>query len=1192
MKKSELKSFDITTYDIEIDFNKKIAPLEKKIDKLDKTHESKSLKVHKSFLTKEKKSKEKLKTLDEKLILKNQRIEKATANKIKKFQKHETDIKTEFDEYKVLTTDSVQVEIDRLKDETAFLHDKEKHDTKNIQDKYSKNVTSYIERLNLYNNNFTTNKETFKSQYKEYERLLNENLNNTIIVRTEEQTILDDEVKLFIESKEQESMIIEKQTLEVKRLLSSELVQLKKESNLKKNEIKQLIVNLKKSYETIYKDHIKYLEDESHRLSTSFDVRKLLINKDLEIHKEKLEKQIIDLGEKKNKKTVKSIQMKRNLFDVRAATVIEYEELMLQQKQSIIEEGIDYYKNILSQELENLNKLQIFFIADEDEMKNIGDSFTTINRDLIEELSSSEIRSNNYHINHEQLKKEFLDNYLKEFDAIKNHLIEANKNQILQLETINSELDDIDKFLDTVEPLKEIELNHLRESIETSEVKERYNIKYAKQDYEIKILQSNLRRDIALQELTVKELLSDNNMNITILKGQETQDKLTAQARLKFDKAEEIFKLRSNSIKLEKSILNSSYETEIKKADIQKDLSQLEVEKDIMLQMKDIDNLIASQEQESEYKEEVINKQLEESMLNFQEEIDRIERERDSFVSSVDAMVQAEEDKVDLDIIKLNEKMDLKLQKIDEALEREIKDPTLNIARGDVIIKERVNRFEVNDQIFFDFIHSTRELMHSDNLTPDQIKELVSKNTSVTEKAHKYLDNSYEILIEAVTFMNDLEQRSIINQIEAYQDTPKAKRLSKILLKKQQETQKQIKTIESSKKERKTQIKQQIKTNLTSIGKQENITEETLKEQVNKMYNNTFTMLKTLQNTISDEVLQLYKPLTNNDQELLDNAKSNAERAKTLVEKEREMSISPINILLGEFIQEKEKEKHKMIEEYNKKVLHIQEDIQKLYDKTSEQVKGVTKDQTKEIKGLIKKKQEIEETKTERIEEQINEISELKLALEKDYYNKLSLLEDKEQEGKKIFEYEERIYNIALENIETRYNDTINKAKQAIQKLQQDRKDNELIIKRQAERNKERYNKELINLTNEFEKNIFTVRPKYEESIIDAQKAIEAERDIKLDRRKELIILNRKMTAAIESDMYKAFKDTYEKLQANLNYYSEKYKIIEQEFFKQNDESGKRIIDIQQRLYKRVLHQENSKFERVIKELNKANDQL
>ena len=39
-----------------------------------------------------------------------------------------------------------------------------------------------------------------------------------------------------------------------------------------------------------------------------------------------------------------------------------------------------------------------------------------------------------------------------------------------------------------------------------------------------------------------------------------------------------------------------------------------------------------------------------------------------------------------------------------QKIEREIKDPTLNIARGEVIIKERVNRFEVNDQIFFDFI--------------------------------------------------------------------------------------------------------------------------------------------------------------------------------------------------------------------------------------------------------------------------------------------------------------------------------------------------------------------------------------------------------------------------------------------------------------------------------------------------------
>ena len=84
MKKKDLKSFDIASYDIEIEYNSKIAPITKKITKLNKSHETKSLKAHKDFLTKEKQSTEKLKVLDEKAVLKDQRIEKAVENKLVK----------------------------------------------------------------------------------------------------------------------------------------------------------------------------------------------------------------------------------------------------------------------------------------------------------------------------------------------------------------------------------------------------------------------------------------------------------------------------------------------------------------------------------------------------------------------------------------------------------------------------------------------------------------------------------------------------------------------------------------------------------------------------------------------------------------------------------------------------------------------------------------------------------------------------------------------------------------------------------------------------------------------------------------------------------------------------------------------------------------------------------------------------
>ena len=1192
MKKTELKSFDITTYDVEIEYSKKIAPIQKKIEKLDNAHENKSLKAHKDFLNKEKESKGSIKTLDEKLVLKEQRIEKANENKLIKLRRKETALQNEFNEYKSDATANTNLEIDRINEDTNSLKELELDDVNAIKSKYSQNVTSYVERLEIYNNNFTNNKNTFQDHYAKYNRLLDENLLRIAEVKKADEEIINKLLSEYIESKDEENKLQKETSKEFEHSLNSKLIHLRRENNVNRNEIKALVSDLKVSFEVHYKNYISKLEDDVRRLSTSYELRKLLIQKDLEINNQKLQNQIDALEQKKNKKTIKSINMKKDLFNVRAEAVKEYEETLLKQKVSIIEKEIEYYKNTFKAEISNLDKLSKHMMNDQDMIKNTSEYFKKLNIDLSGELNKSEQSNNDYLVKHEKLKAEFLQNYIKQFNDIKKRLIESNKKQIERLKTINNELDDIDKFLDTVEPLKEIELNHLRESIEVSEIHERYNIKYAKQDHEIKILQNLSRKDTSIQEIATKDLISDNNKNITVVKSKEVMEKLIAKAKLKYDKAHEINKLRKNSIKLERSILKSSYETELLKTDHLKELSIHENEKDNILRIKDLETQMSNNKQESNYKAEVINKQLEEDLLNYQEKIRAIEFEKDSFRTSVEQIVKEEEHKTDKEIVLLNTEMDNKLTLIEEALNREIKEPSLNIARGEVIIKERISKFDTNDEFYTEFIDSTKELMHSDNLTPDQIKQLVTKNKSVYDKSYKYIDNTYEVLIDAIKFMNDLENRSLLNQVSSTADQMKTKKLQKQIQKLTQDTQKQLDAIKTSKKDHKSKIKSNIQTSITAIGKQKNITEDTLKEQINNMYTNTFTVLSNLQANIKSEVDKLYLPLTKNDQDLLDNAHKNSKKAKAQVEKLREEKINPINIRLTEYITEKEAEKHKRLSEYEAQIKEIKDQVNNIKNNALEDVKSVTKLQTDILSELEKQLEAIKQQKAPLIEERIKEISQSKLELETDYYDRLKALDAKDDESQKIFEYEERIYNIALENAESRYNDTVQKADIAHQKKLVENKENVEIIKKQTERNEERIHKELVDSTNEFEKNIFTVRPKYEESIGDAQKAIDEEQEIKIARRTELIELNRKTTDSIEQALFSSFKEAYDKLQDNLDYYIEKYKIIEEEYFNQNKEATEVIISLQNDCKTKLFNDYLSKHNKTKEDSNKINETL
>ena len=136
MKKTELKSFDIATYDVEIEFNKKIAPIQKKIEKLDEQHETKSLKAHKDFLSREETSKNKIIEIDEKQILKHQRIEKAAENKLIKLRRKDQVIKQSFQDYKVAQHAANQIELDEVKARILELNDEQAADILVISTKY------------------------------------------------------------------------------------------------------------------------------------------------------------------------------------------------------------------------------------------------------------------------------------------------------------------------------------------------------------------------------------------------------------------------------------------------------------------------------------------------------------------------------------------------------------------------------------------------------------------------------------------------------------------------------------------------------------------------------------------------------------------------------------------------------------------------------------------------------------------------------------------------------------------------------------------------------------------------------------------------------------------------------------------------------------------------------------------------
>ncbi len=1134
----------MASYDVELEYISKIAPIKKKIAKLNKNHESKSLKSHKDFLAKEKQSKEKLQSLSEKAILKNQRIEKAVENKLVKFRKIDNRLKNELKEFKLAETEATALKIAEIKTTIKELEVLEQADIDVVQKKYRDNVESYVEKLDTYTSNYENNRKIHASQIKKYSKLLNDKLKEIDDLKNLLNSEINEKLAAFIEMKEEENHQSFLKLQEIEKTLNNETQKIKKNSNLKVKIIREYIDSLQKEYTERFKGYIANLEDHIEQINAAFEARKELVNKDLQINLDKLKIPEDEATENQSKNSKKTIKMKIDLFNLRASTTIKYEELILNEKVLLLENEMELLRTTLNNEITNLEKLEVFLLNDQIEIKDTGDYFKNINIATRTELNNFEFANNEYLVRHEKLKTEFIRKYTELFDAFKQSLLALNKSSIEQLTKINQEIDEINKYLDTSEPLKEIEVNKLRENIEVTEIKERYNIKYARQAYEISLLENELKKVIAIEETRINSLILENNKEITDVKNKEILDKAIEKAKLKHHKAQEIYKLRLNSTKLERHILKSNYETEALVYDLEKEITRYQVHKDNIMLSKEIHQEIKNIETEANYKIEVINKRLEEDLLKLDEQISRLVYEQDAFSANVDLAISKEKLETDKkkDII-ISEIKD-KIAKIDVALEREIKEPLANIQKADTIINERLARLTLNDTVFTDFIADATKPLEDEELTIKQVKTFAENNAILLEKAETYINQTYHYLEDAINFMFDLEKRTISNQIASTPEASKIRKLKKRLNRLESDNKKQLNSLKSSKNDKLLAIKKQIALDTKKLLKQKTTDIDSLKAKVIKIYNNCFTSLQKLQGNILEEIQKLYAPLTKTDKEIVENAKANALKAKKLVEKEQADLLKPLDDELALFIEKLEEKRKNNFDKFEEQIVEFKAKSQELKTIALQEVSEITTLKDQEI--AIKKEQltMIETSEEAEIVKQIELLDKRKADLEEDYKTTLIKLKEKDDEAKKIYEYENRIYTIALETAESRFNDANVKAENATflnisannQKIEK--------LKKDAEKHIQTLTRNLEAEIKTFEKKIFTTRPRLEESIGDAQKAIEIEIVAKEKRLKVLNETHEKINQSLENTLYTAFQEGYEQLIISLNYYLEKYKII------------------------------------------------
>jgi len=254
--------------------------------------------------------------------------------------------------------------------------------------------------------------------------------------------------------------------------------------------------------------------------------------------------------------------------------------------------------------------------------------------------------------------------------------------------------------------------------------------------------------------------------------------------------------------------------------------------------------------------------------------------------------------------------------------------------------------------------------------------------------------------------------------------------------------------------------------------------------------------------------------------------------------------LKQLNEFLTINIEKHEEERRVNLEKLEIQINDFKDKISQMSQKSTDEINEIKDKSNKLI--TIKKEQLrlIEDSEEKEIIKQIELLDIRKSDLEKVYKTTLEQLHKKDQEAKKIYAYEEKIYNIALETANSRFNDANVKSENV--NFSNINENNKKIktLKSDSENYLKLLNQRLLDKTKHFENNIYTIHPKSEESIGIAQKAIEEEILIKTKRLQFLTETHANITQSLENNLYTAFQEGYEQLIYNLNTYLEKYKVI------------------------------------------------
>jgi hypothetical protein len=1181
MSEKSLRTYDIGSYEIELNFSKSIAQIRKKIEKLSKTHDNKSLKLHKDFLKKETKGKTSIQQLVDNSKVHEQRINRAVENKLKKLAPKKNKIDQELKDFISNINEQAEIEKNKIRDVIKKLELDRQTEIDDINSRHQDNIQSYIQKLNIYLENFENNKQQHNNQVEHYLADLEEKLNEINLFSNKVKTDLDEHFNLVLSEITDNNASLKAELQKTRKTLDNKSTEIRKLSNVELTEISKKLDNIKDDYKSHYSPLITNIERIIENKKNDFFERESLIKSDLEMRVQKLEHSLENLDEDTDKKTKRNLKRQIDLFKHRSEIVLRYEQRVLDQELLLLEQELREVNKQYQLEMKNLEKLRVFLVEDVDGQKQLVDHLKNITSSLKEHLNQFEDNNNDYIKKHEKLKADFIKEYTKIFAELKKSTIEHARTYLDVIATNNQEIDEILSFMDTAEPLKEIEVNKIHADIEINEVKERYNIKIAAQKFEIELINLKSQKTISEKEIEIKEKISEYNNEIAKIYSKQAFDKEVNKAQIRFKKAQLLLKLRETKLSLERRLLKSNYETEVAVQEQLKLEKELTIRRDSLIYTKELENSIKDLKLEISYQSQVIQRKLDESLHKLEEQIAEKRQQKESLINAIKQEIKQQKLQMEQNKENIEKKYSEQLQFIETALEREIKQPTINKIKMETIIDERIKKFDQNNESFANFISTTNEALNDKDLSVTQVKNLATKLDSLNYQSMNYISRTFEILVEAINYVYRVSEHEMLSDGSLPNQTSNKK--TKILFEKRKDklTQK-LQDVKNQEKKHREEFSNLIIKEVNKVKNGDFSDKQELLAFVDVLYNKLFHELNQVQISIKQQTINEYSTLTTHDTKLIEYANKQAIIAKKKLLDQKEIELAPFKIEFSDFEKQKNKEIADISETFESEIFDLRNKINDIKKETIEKIKNTDQDQKQEINMLKEKLASLQEDTNVKIEKALSEIDINITHLKEQYEITLQKLEDREIEAKKIFDYEDKIYKMALESAKSHYNDSLVKANNIHLKSINHLRTMIGSIQKNHEKKITELQDSLKDKTKTFENNIYSVRPKLEESIIQAQKEIDKKLSDKSQRLHYLEAHNQELSRSAETALYRSYQDGSDKLKLSLLHYIDKYRLIEEEYREMNkqindlihinnDEVGTSLITLHEEKHNIVL---------------------